>query len=452
MLIKPITFILLLLVAVANSLAEVSADAAGRLGKDLTPMGAERAGNADGSIPKWTPGEVEVPSDFVPGSDHYVDPYRDEATLYTIDINNWEEYRELLTDGVQGMMQKLGPEGFKINVYPSKRTHNAPDWYYANTAKNATQARLVDDGLKIEGSYPGVPFPIPQTGGEAIWNHMTRYQEPFSATYNTYYVGENGKPVLATTGEAYTVYPMYNTPDEPVGDKLFSKGRLNYVAPARRAGEILLIHEPGGDYTRGTGRKAWQYLKGQRRVRLAPAVAHDTPNPGVAGTSTYDDAIVYNGSPERFDWKLVGKREMIIPYSNYQFLFEKEVEDTLGARFIDPEVIRWEKHRVWVVEATRKEGVRHLYSKRRYYLDEDTWVAAAGETWDNQGQLWRVQLGYSAKLYDRKTAYYASYGGYDLIQGLYNINTKPIPGKYKNGVDKKDSYFTSKGMARGGVR
>lgn len=442
----------LVLAAVPASLAAVSPEVAGRLDSELTPFGAERAGNADGSIPEWTPGAVPVPADFVPGSDQYIDPYKAEKPLYTIDGDNWEQYQEMLTDGVQGMMKKLGPKGFKIKVYPSKRTHDAPDWIYTNTAKNATQATLVGDGLKIEGSYPGVPFPIPQSGVEAMWNHMTRYQEPFSAVYNTYYVGENGDPVLSTTGEVYTVYPMYESPDEPVGDKIFSMGRLNYVAPARRAGEILLIHEPGADYTRGKGRKAWQYLKGQRRVRLAPAVAHDTPNPGVAGTSTYDDAIVYNGSPERFDWKLVGKREMIIPYSNYEFLFEKEVEDTLGEHFLDPEVIRWEKHRVWVVEATRKEGVRHLYSKRRYYLDEDTWVAALGETWDNQGELWRVQVGYSAKLYDRKTAYYASYGGYDLIQGLYNINTKPIPGKYKNDVSKRASYFTSKGMARGGIR
>ena len=32
-----------------------------RLGQDLTPMGAEQAGNADGSIPAWTGGLTSAP-------------------------------------------------------------------------------------------------------------------------------------------------------------------------------------------------------------------------------------------------------------------------------------------------------------------------------------------------------------------------------------------------------
>jgi hypothetical protein len=244
---------------------------------------------------------------------------------------------------------------------------------------------------------------------------------------------------------------MFNNPDEEVGDKAWLKLRINYKAPARRAGEILLVHEPGADYTRGKGRKAWQYLTGQRRVRLAPAVAFDTPNPAVAGTSTYDDAFIFNGSPERFDWKLIGKKEMIIPYSNYDFQFKYPLEEMLGEKFLKPEYIRWEKHRVWIVEANIKEGQRHLYAKRRYYMDEDSWAAAAGEMYDGRGKLWRVQYTYSAKLYDRKSGS-GSYGAYDLLQGIYNLNGKPIPGKYRHGIDKGDKYFTPKGMARSGVR
>jgi hypothetical protein len=237
-----------------------------------------------------------------------------------------------------------------------------------------------------------------------------------------------------------------------VGDTPWLKLRINYKAPARRAGEILLVHEPGADYTEGKGRKAWQYLTGQRRVRLAPAVSFDTPNPGVAGTSTYDDSFLYNGSPERFDWKLVGKKEMYIPYNNYDFVFQNKIEDMLGEKFLDPEAIRWEKHRVWIVEAELKEGSRHLYSKRRYYVDEDTWNTLAGEAYDGRGDLWRVQYAYGANLYDHQAYYSMPYGAYDLVQGVYNINAKPIPGKFRNGVKQSDKYFTAKGLARGGVR
>ncbi len=265
-------------------------------------------------------------------------------------------------------------------------------------------------------------------------------------------MGSNGKAVLSTNGTLTNVFPMYREPEKEVGDTAWMQLRINYKAPARRAGEILLVHEPGSDYTEGKGRKAWQYLTGQRRVRLAPAVSFDTPNPGVAGTTTYDDSFIFNGSPERFDWKLLGKQEMIVPYSSYDFVFQTKVEDLLGEKFLKPEYIRWEKHRVWVVEATLKDGTRHLYSKRRYYIDEDSWAALAGEMYDGRGNLWRVQYAYPANLYDRQSVYGLAYGAYDLAQGVYNLNGKPIPGGFKNGVDKGDKYFTPKGMARSGVR
>ena len=438
--------------ATSTSHAAVSPEEAARLGKDLTPTGAEMAGNADGSIPPWNPQGTPIPANFVPGSDDYVDPYADEKPLYTIDSSNWKQYADNLTVGTQAMFEKYGADGFKMHVYPSHRGMTRPDWYYKNSIKNATDATLVADGQKIEGNYPGVPFPIPQSGLEVMWNHMIRYGEAIDQNYDTYYVGGNGKPVLATTGSSTSVFPMFENPDQPVGDNNWTKLRINYDAPARRAGEILLVHEPGADYTKGKGRKAWQYLVGQRRVRLAPAVSFDTPNPGVAGTSTYDDSFIYNGSPERFDWTLVGKKEMIIPAGNYDMVFQTKVQDMLGEKFLNPDVIRWEKHRVWVVDSRLKEGSRHLYSRRTFYMDEDSWGAVAGEMYDGRDQLWRLQYTYGANLYDRKSSFGSAYGAYDLLQNIYNLNGKPIPGKFRNGVTQNDKYFTPKGMSRGGIR
>ncbi|MEE4144395.1 MAG: DUF1329 domain-containing protein [Halieaceae bacterium] len=450
---KPVTSTLIAMaLASAGAVAAVSPEQAAQLGKTLTPTGAEMAGNADGSIPAWDPKGTPVPANFVPGSDNYVDPYPDEKPLYTITADNWQQHADKLTVGTRAMFEKYGADGWEMHVYPSHRGAIRPDWFYANTLKNATGASLVADGQKIEGNYPGVPFPIPQSGLEVMWNHMVRYGEPASQTYDTYYVDSSGNPVLATTAYSTSIFPMFRTPEEPVGDKAWTKLRINYEAPARRAGEILLVHEPGADYTAGKGRSAWQYLTGQRRVRLAPAVSFDTPNPGVAGTSTYDDSFIYNGSPERFDWRLVGKQEIIIPASSYKFVFETRLEDALGPKFLKPEYIRWEKHRVWVVDSTLKEGQRHLYSRRTFYIDEDTWVAAAGEMYDGRGQLWRLQYLYGVNLYDRKSGYGSAYGAYDLLQNIYNLNGKLIPGRYSSGVDQDDKYFTPKGIARSGVR
>jgi hypothetical protein len=449
---KRLAVLCLTSLAAGVAFAGVTAEEAARLGQDLTPMGAEMAGNADGSIPAWNPAGTPVPATFVAGSDNYTNPYADEKPLYSIDGSNWQEYKAILTAGAQGMFEKLGGDGFRMDVYPTKRDYVVPDWVYANNVKNATAANLVADGQKVDGSLPGVPFPIPQSGLEVMWNHMNRYGTDHSLHYDVYYVSASGKPILSTTGFMTNVFPMFYDPDAPVGAIPWVKLRINYNAPARRAGEILLIHEPGADFTEGKGRTAWQYLVGQRRVRLAPAVNFDTPNPGVAGTSTYDDSFIFNGSPERFDWKLVGKQEMVIPYSSYEFVFQTNVTDTLGEKFLNPDYIRWEKHRVWVVEATLKEGKRHLYKKRRFYIDEDTWTALASEVYDGRDKLWRVQFQYPANLYDMKSIYSLAYGGYDLLQGLYNLNTKPIPGKFKNGVEEGDKYFTPKGLARSGVR
>ncbi len=438
---------------ISTAFAAVSPEEAAKLGKDeYTPMGAERAGNADGSIPAWNAEGTQAPANFVPGSDNYVNPYADEKPVYTIDGSNWKDYADNLSEGSQAMFEKYAADGFKMNVYPTKRGWIAPDWLYANNLKNATAANLAENGQKIDNNLPGVPFPFPQSGLEVLWNHMIRYSVPRHFEYDVYYVSSAGKPILSTTGVTASTFPMFEDPDQVVGDTAWTKLRINYVAPARRAGEILLVHEPGADYSKGKGRKAWQYLTGQRRVRLAPAVSFDTPNPGVAGTSTYDDAFIYNGSPERYDWTLLGKKEIIIPASNYDFLFQVPVEDILGEKFLKPEYIRWEKHRVWIVEGNLKEGQRHLYSKRRFYIDEDSWTAYTGETYDARGNLWRVQYAYGANLYDRQGSYSASYSGNDLLQGLYNINSKPKPGKFVNGVTQKDKYFTPKGLSRGGVR
>ncbi len=139
-------------------------------------------------------------------------------------------------------------------------------------------------------------------------------------------------------------------------------------------------------------RRAWQYLPGQRRVKLAPDLAYDTPNAGSGGTSTYSDTFVFNGAMDRFDWKLVGKKEMYVPYNGYKLMYAKDIKPALTPNHVNPDFMRWELHRVWVVEATLKPGQRDLYSKRVFYLDEDSWVALAADQYDGKGQLYRATL------------------------------------------------------------
>ena len=121
---------------------------------------------------------------------------------------------------------------------------------------------------------------------------------------------------------------------------------------------MILAREPM-DQSKNA-RKAWQYLPGQRRVRRAPTISYDTPNPGATGLMTYDDVFMFNGSLDRYDWKLIGKKELYIPYNCYKPQLKVPLTEKCLGGHPDPEYWRWELHRVWVVEGTVKPGKRHV--------------------------------------------------------------------------------------------
>ena len=187
-------------------------------------------------------------------------------------------------------------------------------------------------------------------------------------------------------------------------------------------------------------RRAWLYLPGQRRVKLAPDISYDTPNPGTAGAATYDDAWIFNGAMDRYDFKLVGKKEMLVPYNTYRLTYANKAAQVTTPRFLNPDLVRWELHRVWVVEATLKPGKRHIYAKRTFYLDEDSWTALAADQYDARGQLYRASFAHMAPSYDARTPNAETQVFYDLTSGVYNVSflmglydgvryTNPLPVK-----------------------
>lgn len=104
--------------------------------------------------------------------------------------------------------------------------------------------------------------------------------------------------------------------------------------------------------------------------------------------ATADTVDVYNGAPDHYEWALLGKREMLVPYNSYA-VHQKGLAygDILKSRFINPDLLRYELHRVWVVEATLRKGFSHPYAKRRFYFDEDSWQILAADIYDKDGVL-----------------------------------------------------------------
>ena len=412
------TFVALAIASIcANALAAVSADEAKQLGTTLTAVGAEKGANKDGTIPAYTGGITTAPTGFKAGDGIRPDPFAGEKPGYSVDAKNMDKYADKLTEGTKALMKKY--PSYRIDVYPTHRSVAYPKTILENTAKNATRAKTAQGGLVVEGAYAGVPFPIPKDGYETMWNHLLRYNgQAYEFKYRAMYVDASGKTILATEGTATQDYPYYDT--TKTSADIYYKIKIVYSGPPRRAGEGLMVHDPMNPIEKG--RRAWQYLPGQRRVKLAPDISYDTPNPGTAGSTTYDDAFVFNGAMDRFDFKLVGKKEMLVPYNSYKMAYHSKQDDLFKPNHLNPDLVRWELHRVWVVEATLKEGKRHIYSKRTFYIDEDSWVGVASDEYDARGALYRAGFQYVTPSYDVLAPYSDTQGHYDLVAGLYVLN------------------------------
>lgn len=412
------------LLAVVATAVEAAPDHS-RLGKDLTPVGAERAGNAEGTIPAWDGGLMQPPAGWTP-QQGYVDPFASDKPLFTIDATNAAQYDAKLTRGQAALLKKY-PKNFRMIVYPTRRTVGYPQAVTDKVVAQAGKTTLQGFGLKhLDGST--VPFPIPDNGLEAVWNHLVRYlgggivrtghSFPVRASGDYYKIGFKAQRIYSQNVEGA----------EP--NRLFYA--LGYFTePATLRGTIFLVHEPVDQVAEQ--RSAWIYNSGARRVRRAPDLAYDGINDGSEGMLTTDQVDGYNGAPDRYEWKLLGKREVYVPYNTYR-LSDKTLryKDIIRPNSINPEYVRYELHRVWVVEGTLKPGQRHIYGKRTLYLDEDSWSVLAEDAYDTRGGLWRAAMHGLVQAYDAQVPFYRfgiyhdlDSGGY-LVGGLDNEIREPI--------------------------
>ncbi|ROL72995.1 outer membrane lipoprotein-sorting protein [Pseudomonas protegens] len=395
--------------------AKVSSEEASRLDNELTPFGAIRAGDTALGIPVWTGGLQKAPPTFA-GAGHFdTDPYASQLPRFVIDAQNRTEYAGSLSDGVQALFAAY-PDSFRIPVYSSERSFAAPQEVYANTRLNATNAELAEGGNGFIHAYGGIPFPLPKNGLEAIWNHITRWQgRYFDEVSSTALVLPNGD--FSTYRERNQLLSNYYSADQNSSslDNILYRYMNQVLPPSRNAGETLLVHETINQVE--APRMAWNYFPGQRRVRRAPTVAYDNPVDGYVS----DDADMFNGAPNRFEWKLLGRKALYVPYNNYRLNQPGlTFNNILKKGHINPDLTRWEMHRVWVVEATLKSGERHVYAKRRFYLDEDSWNILIAENYDSRGQLWRVNLAYTQQAYEVPTITTDMIVYHDLISRDYS--------------------------------
>ncbi len=399
----------------APGIAAVPASEANKLGNELTPLGAEKAGNG-GAIPAWEGGVTSSPSGFQRGRAH-VDPFASDAVQFTITKANAGDYAASLSEGQKAMLNRY--DSFKINVYPTRRSAAFSQRYYDMARQNATTARLVADGDGVENAAESIPFPIPQNGHEAIWNHKLKFKG-VSATRdnNQAPVTANGGYNLAKLREEF--YVPYSIEGRSIADinNILLYFFQSVDAPPRLAGQLLLVHETLNQQT--TPRQAWIYNPGQRRVRRAPNVAYDNPGTAADNLRTNDMTDMFNGALDRFDWELVGKREIYVPYNSYK-AHAATARELIKPGHLDPDFLRYELHRVWVVEARLKAGARHINSRRTFYIDEDSWQILLTDHYDGEGNLWRYSEAPSIQYYDQPLFWTSMENHHDLKNGRYLV-------------------------------
>lgn len=420
----------------------------------LTPMGSERAGNADGSIPAWTGGYTTVPEGWQPG-DFMPDPFANEQPVAVINASNMSQYVDKLSDGVMAMMTRYG---FSIKVYPTHRSHALPQWIYDNIASNLNTAKLDPGGARLgfTNAYGGYPFPIPDVsdpfvaGAQIIYNHETRWVGSNNIQKNSGWVVNAGQPAFTQAAVTQYQYPYY----DPSGSSATFQGMLwrqhnKLLGPANLTGEEIVEWNYTDPYTHPA--QLWELLSGQGRVRRAPELMFDAPSQFADGLINYDEYSIFIQSLQEYDWKYLGKKELYIPYNNNE-LIGQPLEQTMKAQFLDPNVVRWELHRVWIVEANVHQGERNVLVRRRFYVDEDCWTVAVGDAYDANGNLFHVAFNYFYLRPDlpglaylkNQTTNNLQANGYVVADGVWGEKGDP---SVKFNVSMSPSVFDPENMA-----
>lgn len=445
--------------AVASSaFAQPTPDELKQLGTTLTPWGAEIAGNKDGSIPAYS-GGIKPPAGSSPSESKPVDPFPNEKPLFSITSKNMDQYADKLSVGTKELLKRW-PD-YRIDVYPTHRSYpSMTDAQSKAALANAANPECTTspDGVGLRGCWGGTPFPIPKTGYEVMWNALTHFMSPYETRMVSYFVDSSGTKTMTNEGIYNSDYPYWDSKETPYKGTGTAYRRFitKTVGPARDAGAKNLVWYPlSADKE---DQRTWSYTTGQRRTRLAPEFSYDTPAASLSGALNYDEIGLFAGRMDRFDFKLIGRQEMYVPYNQYRYI-GMNVDDVLGKQFVNPAAVRWELHRVWVIKATRKPGVRHIAATRNFYVDEDSWTLMAADSIDDSGKVFRVGFSNTFAQYNRNedgTAGMFDTVGltYDLSKGQYLFSSMMNPStSYHRAVTRRPDYmFRSESMAGTGVR
>lgn len=111
-------------------------------------------------------------------------------------------------EGQLALLKQL--KGYRMDVYPTRRSSGYPQQVYDNTRKNATTAKLAANGSDLGSAViGGVPFPIPANGAEAMWNHKMRWiGEGRIERYSTVFSSPGDGKFVPLVQDQWTATPL----------------------------------------------------------------------------------------------------------------------------------------------------------------------------------------------------------------------------------------------------
>ena len=388
------------------------------LGPGLTPVGAEQAANKDGTIPAWTGGRAR--SGKLTGEYPHDEQIDGDKALFSITHDNYLKYADKLSEGHKELLRRF-PD-YKMNVYPTRRTVSFPDFIYKATLANAASCKLLGSD-EPDGCSQGFPFPLPKSGAEIIWNHKLKWRGQAVVRFNNQFIVQPGGDYQQTKilekvkfyyASAVNPVPMKN------GEGEFLRYLSQTLSPPRLAGTFILLQDKAG--IGDAGRAAWLYTPGLKRLRRAPTVQYDNPYEGTDGNQFYDQVDMFNGALDRFGWKLVGKKELSLPYNADRIAGNTiKYRDLVRPHHLNQDLPRYELHRAWIVEASLKPSANHTFKTRRFYVDEDSWNIVAVDDYDNKDQLYKFQEGHLVVTPSVQAATTVPEVIYDFASGRYIV-------------------------------
>lgn len=377
-----------------------------RLTHELTPLGAKRMGNG-GDIPPWR-GGVSMPPLLYSGPGHWrPDPFPQDTPLLRITPASVQRYRDALPSGLQSLLVN---SDFTLPVYPSRRTASAPAEWYEQTYLNALQ-----QPDRLEQSAGGVPFPMPSNGAEVVSNAILRWQgRHYYGFERLYQISDN--QIESWPLESWFVFPFASP------RPLSWPERVSEWEQQRR--------QPRGD--KGETSVALWYSWQERELDNAFHQQHvvslagldvslnrltaGQPAPGLISPS------LLTGQPDQYHWQLLGKRELLIPYNNYRL----SEPDAGYAAFLRPGLpdfsrLRFEKHRVWVVDGVLKSRQTAEYGKQVLYIDEDSWAVVMADRYSKNGTLVSVAMALLTTAYEVPAVIAEHYLEFDRQHNRYRF-------------------------------